>query len=84
MRCEINKKLIYPIAKNRVVGATKISDDNYKTMVDLINLKDATINSKYDLFLWNLSTDDYIVAVDRFDNDLISGFEKEYFLFICY
>ena len=78
----MNEKVVFPIAKNRVVGACKVSDDAFdKLKNDII-----ANSSPKDLYLWTLTSDDYWVGINRFTNQLlVSGlFDQEYLCFICY
>ena len=61
-----------------VVGATNIADDRYKDIVQSVKVHDNT-----DLYLWTLTTDDYLVAVNRFTNELYTT-NAEHFCFICF
>ena len=74
-------KVVFPIAKNKVVGVTKITDNDYKTTVAQFGYTGA-----YNINLWALTTDDYIVGVDRNTNTLLSteSTDWEFFCFICY
>lgn len=83
MYCKVNtgEKIVYNIAKKKVVAATKIADDDYKTMVNSINNNYTSV----DLYLWNLTDDDYIVALDRSTNKLFNAYQDaDFFCFICY
>ena len=74
-------EVVFPIAKNRVVGVTKNTDNDYETTVVQFGQSGA-----HNLNLWTLTTDDYIVGVDRNTNTLFSteSTEWEFFCFICY
>ena len=74
----VNQKVVYPIAKKQVLGATKISDDGYEEILGYIKS-----SRTLDVFLWTLSNDDYIVGISSFDNGIINN-DYEMFLFICY
>ena len=78
----MNEKVIYPIAKKRVVGATRITDTNYKFLLDGISKRDNWINN-LDLALWTLTTNDYIVQGDAYTRKISAG-DNDYFCFICY
>ena len=74
-------KVVFPIEKNRVVGVTRYTDNEYETTVIQFSQGGA-----YNLNLWTLTTDDYIVGVDRNTNTLLSteSKDREFFCFICY
>lgn len=82
----VSQKVVFPIAKNKVIGVTKVSDDTYDYINNHFNLD---YFSGHDLYIWTLTADDYIVAVDRKSNTLIP-FDKEgitdyeFYCFICY
>lgn len=78
MSCCTNRKVLYPIAKNKVLGATKISDTDYNDYKNYVIPNKAPNN----LFIWTLTTDDYLVAINRNDNSILEDWE--YFCFICY
>ena len=82
MNCQIMRKLVYPIAKKKVIGVTRMSDDTYEKAVEMIN---AGNMPEYDLTLWTLTLDDYIIALNRNTNTLISvNKDSDNFLFSCY
>ena len=77
----VNKKILFPIAKNKVVGVTKITNENFETVKEIIK----NINNYYTMYIWTLTSDDYIVALNRSTNkDLIPDDDLEFFCFICY
>lgn len=83
-RCKIGEKVVYPIAKNRTVGVTRMTDSNYGP-----DSSDSNLNLRCDDFsLWTLSQNDYIFAIDRRSNNTkyltASEGDYEYFCFICY
>lgn len=70
--------MVYPIAKKKVVGATNISDDNYANIVKYVKVHENT-----DFYLWTLTTDDYLIAVNRFTIELYTT-NSEHYCFICF
>lgn len=38
----------------------------------------------YDITLWTLTEDDYIVSLKRYTNEIVGSYEENYFCFICY
>lgn len=66
---------MYPIEKKLVIGATKISDGSYARLAELGWLNDIQI--------WTLTTDDYVVALDK-NATFIDKNDMAPFLFICY
>ncbi len=81
MNCVIGEKVVYPIAKNRVIGVTKISDDYYERFLELVI---EPKNPSADIYFWTLTYDDYLVAVDRFTGEKLINGDHELFCFICY
>lgn len=74
----------YPIAKNRVVGVTRMTDLSYDTLVDYASNHNGYIYN-YDLNPWTLTQDDHFVAANLRDNLLIAHYDDtDYFFFICY
>lgn len=84
----VNKKVIFPIAKKKVIAVTKISDDPYAEDLSINGnhsiLNIISNNSPSDLYLWTLTPDDYIVALNRYTNELLNINDLEVFCFICY
>ena len=76
--CIENTKIVYPIAKKKVIGVTKVSDVSYEEILGYI--KSSVI---LDVFSWTLSEDHYIVGISSLDNGFINN-DYEFFLFICY
>ena len=79
--CEINTKVVYPIAKKNVIGVTKANDALAVDIRQAIKDKRPT-----DLSPWCLSKDDYILALNVYNQSSVteSDFDFDYFLFICY
>ena len=79
MHCHVAIKIVYPVAKNRVYGACKVSDISYAQILDSFNKGYSS-----DLNIWTLTDDDYIVLIKR-DGGLNtdSSIETEFFCFIC-
>ena len=76
----MTNKVVYPIAKKRVIGATKISDDTYDSAVRFLNEK-----RQVNLYSWSLTIDDYLIGIDRYTNTLLAPVaDYDYFLFFCY
>ena len=76
------EKLVYPIAKKVVLGVTKVTDTDYKSTTEQF-----TTGPYNNLYIWTLTTDDYIVAVNRSTNVLMESTNPrdfELFCFICY
>ena len=73
--CNLNRKVLYPIAMNRVVGMCKVSND---LLAELKYPEIAPLSS------WTLTGDDYLLALNANSNTLISGDEGEIICFICY
>ena len=79
MHCHINEKLVYPIEKKRVVGANM----KYQLIIDHINQNSNWINN-FDLAIWTLTPDDYIIQGNSSTGKLSYADEQDYFCFICY
>lgn len=79
----INNKIVYPIAKKRLVGATRICDWDSKAVRD-INATGTWANG-YDFTPWTITTDDYFLAVNAKNGYLVgSDSDADWFCFICY
>ena len=76
----INKKLVYPIAKNKVVSVTRVADHD-----PFDAIKNAIGNSSYTVYSWALTADDYIVGRDPFTNGFSQwSDDTQLYCFICY
>ena len=76
--CNVNEKVVYPIAKKRVVGATQITNETYNRWKEFLNK-----GSLYDIYDWTLTIDDYIIAV-KSDSQILHTEDLDLFCFICY
>ena len=75
--------MTYLIAKNRVIGMCKVSNDDYSLTIESLEYK-----IKPSVFPWTLTADDYLVAYNANTNKLVSdgeaNHEGEWVCFICY
>ena len=63
----MNRKVVYPIKKKMVVGATKVCD--YDTHDSINNVLGKGERSSYTIYPWILTADDYIVGRDPYSNE---------------
>lgn len=81
--CWLNRKVLYPIAKKKVVSATKICD--YDTKESISNVLGNNVASSYTIYSWILTADDYIVGRDPYTNQLNTLInDVDRYCFICY
>lgn len=78
----MNQKVVYPIAKKYVIGATRITNASYDKIIEMMSVPQL---HTYNLGLWTLTTDDYLVEAKRDGSALdTNNDDGEFICFICY
>ena len=81
----MNSKLVYPIATKYVVGATKITDDSYNNVLPVLSVDNSSnARADFDICLWTLTSDNYIITLGRYSNTILGNKDWEKMCFICF